>query len=142
VSEIYNPLPPALVSLVSLVLPPLPHFICHHLTWSTFFHQTYSVYDQSLRCKLHMIKEFWWYRSLNSALCAVVILKVGSRFLPRPAWTVHSSYFMLSAITGMTDMQTPHPVFFPLRWKSHKLFLPRLASNCDASDLSLSPSLG
>jgi hypothetical protein len=73
-------------------------------------------------------------------LFSLVILEIGSCFLPRQAWTTIP---LFQAAAGMTKCTPPHPaLFFPIEMEVLRIFLPRLLWNPDPPDLSLPRSLG
>jgi hypothetical protein len=75
------------------------------------------------------------------ALFSMFILEIGSCFLPSQP-EPQSSYFMLPAIAGMTGVSLHTQLFSVKMGTLEFLFLPWLAWNCDAPDLSLPCSLG
>jgi hypothetical protein len=75
------------------------------------------------------------------ALFALVILEIGSCFLPRVTWT--AVFLFYASCCSWDDGCVPlYPVFFSVEMGVSQTLLPVLAWNCDPSPLSLPCSLG
>jgi hypothetical protein len=112
----------------SMVIPhvakQLPVHLHHPLmwvgVWLFFFFLHYCSFELRTSCLLGRHSTAW---ATPLALITLVILKISSHFLPRPACTV--ALFIVPTIAGVTGMPH-HAQLLPLRWAgggSYKLFV-------------------
>jgi hypothetical protein len=78
--------------------------------------------------------------SMPQVLFALVILEIGSCFLPRPAWTMFLLFYAFCS--SWNDRHAPpHLAFFPIEMGISQTFLSGLAWNHNPPNLSLLHSL-